>query len=444
MASVITMEQHDARVRDVAAQVRALAGETAHIAKGGVRHVVPMDRDPRFGGRRIDASALSNLLEIDADNARCIAEPGLPFEELVKATVPLGLLPAVVPELKGITIGGAVAGCSVESMSYKVGGFHDTCESYELIDGRGEIVELSRESDGFAFEMIHGSYGTLGVLSKLAFELVPAQPFVHMTYVHYESSETFFEDLFRHCESGEHDFIDAIAHSPSHFVMCQGDIEASAPYTSDYTRTHAFYRSTERLEQDHLTTFDYCFRYDTDAHWLTKTAPPLQWRWVRYLLGPAMLGSTNLIKWSGRLAPILRMKKRPELVSDVFIPARRFLDFAKTYEQDFGFYPLWIVPYRVPRRYPWLADEHHARMADDLFIDCAVYGMRNNGPVDMSPRLEDTTFEHDGMKALIGRNHYSPERFWSIYNRVNYDAAKSQLDPTGTFPDLYTKLGNTG
>ena len=41
-------------------------------------------------------------------------------------------------------------------------------------------------------------------------------------------------------------------------------------------------------------------------------------------------------------------KKRPEVVADVFNPARRFLDFCKLYEQVFGFYPLWIVPYRVP------------------------------------------------------------------------------------------------
>ena len=70
----------------------------------------------------------------------------------------------------------------------------------------------------------------------------------------------------------------------------------------------------------------------------------------------------------------------------MFIPARRFLDFCKLYEQDFGFYPLWIVPYRVPDAYPWLNPEHFARMADDLLIDCAVYGMKNNGESDDPPQ----------------------------------------------------------
>ena len=434
---------HDARVREVAAQVRALEGAQAHIAKGGVHHVVPFPGDRRFSGRRIDASSLHHVLDIDTENARCVAEPGITFASLVEQTLPHGLLPAVVPELKGITIGGAVAGCSVESMSYRHGGFHDTCESYELIDGTGGIVNLSRDGDPFLFEMVHGSYGTLGVLAGITFKLVPAKPFVHMTYARYESPEAFFEDMLRFCESGEHDFIDGILHTPNDLVMCTGNFEETAPYTSDYTRTHSFYRSTRERPEDHLSTFDYCFRYDTDAHWLTRTAPPLEWRWVRFLFGRYLLGSTNLIRWSARLNPLLKLKKRPEVVADVFIPARRFLDFCKRYEEDMGFYPLWVVPYRVPKQYPWLSDSHFARMEDTLFIDCAVYGMRNNGPADASPVLEELTFDLDGIKALIGRNHYSSERFWEIYNRPNYSSAKVALDPNAVFPDLYEKLGMT-
>ena len=434
---------HDERVREVAAQVRALDGGRAHIAKGGVHHVVPFPGDRRFAGRRIDASGLCNVLEIDVENRRCVAEPGITFAALVEQTLPHGLVPAVVPELKGITIGGAVAGCSVESMSYRYGGFHDTCESFEFIDGTGEVRTLSRDGDPFLFDMVHGSYGTLGVVASITFKLVPAEPFVHMTYVRHETPESFFEDLMRQCESGEHDLIDGIVHAPNDLILCLGDFEDAAPYTSDYTRTHAFYLSTTDRTEDHLSTFDYFFRYDTDAHWLTRTAPPLQWKWFRFLFGRYMLGSTNLIEWSGRLNPVMKLKKRPEVVADVFIPARRFLDFCKRYEEEMNFYPLWVVPYRMPRPYPWLGRDHLARMDDDLFIDCAVYGMKNNGETDASPRLEGLTFELDGIKALIGRNHYSPERFWDIYNRPNYSSAKTALDPNGAFPDLYDKLGNT-
>src|SRR5690606_6027705 len=105
--------------------------EPVHIDKGGVHHVVPLPSDPRFRSRPIDVSALRRIVEIDRDARRCTAEPGVTFAQLVDATLPQGLVPAVVPELEGITVGGAVAGCAVESMSYRVGGFHDTCRELE-------------------------------------------------------------------------------------------------------------------------------------------------------------------------------------------------------------------------------------------------------------------------------------------------------------------------
>ncbi|MBK6670197.1 MAG: FAD-binding protein [Actinobacteria bacterium] len=94
---------HRRRVDAIAASVRAMhdASGPAHIAKGGVHHVVPLPGDARFASRPIDTSQLTHIIEIDPVEQRCVAEPGVTFEELVRATLPLGLAPAVVPELRG-------------------------------------------------------------------------------------------------------------------------------------------------------------------------------------------------------------------------------------------------------------------------------------------------------------------------------------------------------
>ncbi len=183
---------HAERVAKIAADVRSavLAKETVYIWKGGVHHFVPLPGDKRFAGRRIDVSSLNNILEIDVGRRRCIAEPGVTFADLVQATLPLGLVPKVEPELEDITHGGAVAGCSVESMSYRYGGFHDGCDRYEVVTGVGEIRSLARGEE--LFEMIHGSYGTLSILTELRFDLVPALPFVHMTYRKLPTGEAFW------------------------------------------------------------------------------------------------------------------------------------------------------------------------------------------------------------------------------------------------------------
>jgi FAD/FMN-containing dehydrogenase len=278
---------HDDKVRTIAATLRGLSerGERAHIWKGGVHHFVPLPTDSRFTGRTVDVSSLREVLSIDREQRLATAEPGVTFAELVRATLAHGLAPMVVPELEGITVGGAIAGCSVESMSYRHGGFHDSCTGYELVSGAGQVIECSREEQPLAFEMIHGSYGTLGVLTRATFRLVPAQPFVRMSYVRHTSFEAFDEDMRARCAAGEDDFIDAIIHGPDALVLCLGRFVDAAPYTSSYRWLDIFYKSTLARTEDYLTAFDYFFRYDTECHWMSATVPPLEWKPVRFLVG---------------------------------------------------------------------------------------------------------------------------------------------------------------
>ncbi len=331
------------------------AREPVHIDKGGVHHFVPRPGDARFGGRPVDLSALSEVLEVDAEARTCTAEPGATFAAVVRATLAHGLLPKVVPELEGITVGGAVAGCSVESMSHRYGGFHDGCVEYEVVTGTGERRALGPEDD--LFHMLHGSYGTLAILTRVRFELIPAKPYVTLTYRRHSDFEAFDADMRERCRTGDFDFVDGIIHAPDELVLCLGRFADSVPHTSDYRATGGvYYRSTRVLAEDHLSTPDYLFRYDTEAHWLSRTVKPLEWRPVRRLVGRWILGSTNLIRWSNRLGPLLgRVMRRPDVVVDVFIPLRRFGDFWRWYERDFAYWPLWIVPYRVPEMYPWVA-----------------------------------------------------------------------------------------
>ena len=437
---------HDQVVAEIAAQIRGNAGlaEALHIHKGGVHHFVPLPGDRRFGGRAVDVSRLNRVLEIDSAARRCIAEPGVTFAELVRATLAHGLIPTVVPELEGITVGGAVAGCAVESMSWRYGGFHDSCLAYELVTGTAEVLAVSRQHEAELFHMIHGSYGTLAILTRLTFDLVPAQRYVRLEYRRFSTAEAF-EDALRACiDAGDHPFIDAIAHGPDELVLCLGQFTEQAPYTSNYRWLDIYYKSTRTRREDYLTTEDYCFRYDTECHWLTRTVPPLEWKPVRFAVGTLFLGSTNLIRWSKRLESVLTLKRRPDVVVDVFIPSRRFREFFQWYRSGLAYYPLWIVPYRIPEPYPWIAPAHAAAFGDELFLDCAVYGKPNGDPaIDWSQVLEDKTYELGGIKTLISRNHHSRERFWQIYDQERHDRAKLRLDPHGVFPSLYEKFHRT-
>lgn len=439
--------QHEEKIKLVCNQIKQRLGglQPVKILKREVSHFVPNPYDRRGKLPKIDISTLNEIISIDAANRLCVTEPGVTFSELVTRTLEQKLIPCTVPELKTITIGGAISGCSVESMSYKYGGFHDGCVEYEVITGRGVVITCTPERNADIFHMVHGSYGTLGIITKISFKLLPAKPYVKMQYVKFDNFPAYWNFLKERCLAADHDFVDSIIHGPDKLVVCLGDMIDAVPYTSSYNWLKIFYKSTLEHEVDYLTTYDYFFRYDTECHWLTKTVPLLETVPARFLLGKMLLGSTNLIKWSKRLAPVMRLKRRPEVVVDVFIPEGRFEEFFRWYEREFSFYPLWIVPYKIPSLYPWIDGKYAQGMGTGFFIDCAVYGKKNNEPDrDYSKILEDKTIELNGIKTLISRNHFSEETFWSVYNKENYDNVKRDVDPDNLFNDLYTKFHPSG
>jgi FAD/FMN-containing dehydrogenase len=436
------MSTHMTRVLDVAAAVTARGDGRrgfASLKKRGVSHLVPNPRDPRHDDAKIDVSSLDNVLAIDVAARRCVAEPGVTFADLVKATLPLGLLPCMVPELETITLGGAVAGCAVESMAYRHGGFHDGCLEYEVVTGAGDVVRCSRRHDAELFEMMHGSYGTLGILTELTFELVPAKPFVKMEYVTLGSFRELRAATAEAMRADDVDFVDVVAHARDCFVLCLGRFADAADGASSYRGAEIFWRSTRERREDTLTTYDYLFRYDTDCHWTTRTLPGMTTRWGRRLFGGFFLGSTNLLAWTERLRPLFKLQKHPPVVTDLFVPETEVDAFYDWYEQAVGYYPLWIVPYRMRAPYPWLRPE---RVPCELYFDFAVYGLPNDRPdvVDYSALLERKTFEASGIKTLIGQNHYDERTFWAVYDRVRYERVKRRMDPKNLFRTVYEKM----
>jgi len=434
---------HQAKVARIAEQLKHREPNAGFLSlqKDAVSHMVPNPNDPKHRDRKVDVRGLNQILEIDPVARTCTAEPGVTFVELVRETLKHGLIPRLVPELKTITLGGAVSGCSVESMSFKYGGFHDGCLEYEVLSAVGEIVSCSPEKNPEIFHMIHGSYGTLGILSKLKFQLIPAKPFVKMEYISYPDFASFSAAMLEHCRLQDVEMMDAIIHSPKQYVLCLATMVDEAPYVSSYTWLDIFYKSTAKRREDYLSTEEYLFRYDTECHWLSRTIPGMETKPMRFLLGKTLLSSTKLLSWSKRLRPILKFDKRPDVVVDVFIPANQLEKFYRMYLEKIDYFPLWIVPYRRVQSYPWVNDEHDKRINDDLFIDVAIYGLSNRKKdVNYYKLLEDMVFECNGIKTLISHNFYDRDVFWKIYNRANWEKVKQRMDPQNLFRDLYEKF----
>ncbi|KFE64001.1 FAD-binding oxidoreductase [Hyalangium minutum] len=395
-------------------------------------HQVPKRDDPRRTDEKIDLSDLDQILEIDPIGRTCTAEPAVTFDEVVRATMRYGLVPVIVPEHKTITLGGSVAGCSIESMSFKYGGFHDTCLEYELITAKGVVLRCSPTENPLVFQMLHGSFGTLGILSKLKFKLVPAAPYVHVTYETYATLEAFHQAIWRHFTAQDADYLDGQIFSPTKHVLCVGRFTERAPYTSRYDWLKAYCESIPQRAADYLTTYDYLFRYNRGV---TRVKP-------RSLVGRALFGklvhSDSVLRTADRFHRFLP-KKNPSVIVDVFVPFSRTAEFMDWYHREMHFYPVWCVPYRRMRNYEWLTPRWWAGVKDPLFLDLAVYGMKQQPGRNLYKEFEDELREINGTKTLISYNYYDEQTFWSIWNRETYQAVKQLTDPNNLFRDLYTK-----
>jgi hypothetical protein len=424
--------QKVARVAEVLRNRRSTAPLSRQ--KRVVSHQVPKVHDRKHADEKVDLLDLDEVIEIDPQRRICIAEPGVPFCKLVDQTLPYGLVPIIVPELKTITIGGAVAGCSIESMSYVHGGFHDTCLEYEIITAKGAVLTCTPDNErSLIFQMMHGSFGTVGVLSRLVFRLIPAKPFVHLRHESHASIDSYLQSISSHFERQDVDFMDGMIHSPSHLVLCVGDFVDSAPYTNRYDWLKVYYQSTATRREDYLKTPHYFFRYDQGV---TNVHPK---SFLGRLLFGKLLGSSEILRLAEKLRWFLLSDDRPDVTVDTFIPVSRLKEFLEWYAVDFGHFPLWCVPYRRVHDYEWLADSYWKGFDDRLMIDIAIYGMKQRGETNYYRLMEEKLRQLNGVKTLISYNYYSEEEFWQIFNHRNFEAVKAITDPDNIFRDLYQK-----
>jgi FAD/FMN-containing dehydrogenase len=425
--------RHAAKVERIARQLRQRTGtRPVSMKKKTPPHQVPKRNDQRRNDEKIDLSDLDQIIEIDPVGRTCTVEPAVTFDEVVRATLRYGLVPIIVPEHKTITLGGSVAGCSIESMSFRHGGFHDTCLEYELITAKGDVLRCSPQQNPLVFQMIHGSFGTLGILSQLRFNLVPAAPYVHVTHETYETLEAFQQAILRHSSAEDVDYLDGQIFSPTKHVLCVGRFAERAPYVSRYNWLKAYCESIPKRSEDYLTTYDYLFRYDRGV---TSVTP-------KSLVGRALFGklvhSDSVLRAADRFHRFLP-EKSPSVIVDVFVPFSRTAEFMDWYHREMHFYPVWCVPYRRMRDYEWLTPKWWSGVKDPMFLDLAVYGLQQEPGRNLYKEFEDELLQINGTKTLISYNYYDEQTFWSIWNKDTYQAVKQLTDPNNIFRDLYTK-----
>lgn len=173
------------------------------------------------------------------------------YENLVAATLPYGLAPKVVPQLKTITLGGAVTGLGIESTSFRNGLPHESVLEIDILTGDGEIITATPTNDyADLFYGFPNSYGTLGYSVRLRIELEEVAPYVALRHVRFTDlsalQETMDAIVTDRSYDGERvDYLDGTVFSADEAYLTLGRQTDEPGSVSDYTGMDIYYRSIQ-------------------------------------------------------------------------------------------------------------------------------------------------------------------------------------------------------
>ena len=399
-------------------------------------------------GRRLDVRDLDEVLDVGRDAGVVEAEGMTTYAALVDETLRHGVMPAVVPQLKSITIGGAAAGVGIEASSFKFGLVHETLLELEVLTGTGDVVICTPDNEySDLFFGFPNSYGTLGYALRLKAMTVPVKRYVRIEHTRFDKSDRFFEALGRQCREPV-DFVDGVVFDSRTHCLTTGTFINDAPYMSDYTFEHIYYRSIRERTEDYLTTRDFLWRWDTDWFWCSKNLF-VQNPVVRRLVGKSRLNSatySRVMRWNSRWGVTRRLNTllgwhTESVIQDVDIPLANAPQFLEFLHREIGILPVWICPIRPYRRdvkFPL-----YPMTPETLYVNFGFWDVvKKREPFPRGShnrRIERMVAQLGGIKSLYSEAYYEPDEFWRIYNCDAYDALKEKYDPAGRFKDLYEK-----
>ena len=134
---------------------------------------------PKGGGIVLVVTRMNRILRIDTENLIAEVEPGVVTEEFQQAVEKLGLFyPPDPASLKFSTLGGNVAENAGGPRCVKYGVTRDFVMGLEVVLPTGEIIRTGTETYkavvGYDMtRLLTGSEGTLGVITKIIFKLLP-------------------------------------------------------------------------------------------------------------------------------------------------------------------------------------------------------------------------------------------------------------------------------
>ena len=406
----------------------------------------------------LDTSGLTNVISVDPDSQTADVAGMCTYENLVAATLPYGLSPAVVPQLKTITLGGAVTGLGIESASFRNGLPHESVLEMDILTGTGELLTVSPQLHPDLYRTFPNSYGTLGYSTRIRIELEPIKPFVALRHVRFDSVTDLVSAMDRIIDTGGFegvpvDYLDGVVFGADESYLCVGVRTTTPGPVSDYTGQDIYYRSIQHdagVKEDRMTTHDYFWRWDTDWFWCSRSFgaqnPRVRRWWPRRYRRSDMYW--KLVALDQRFGIADRIEKRSirsrgrplreRVVQDIEVPIERTAEFLEWFLAQVPITPVWLCPLRLRDRHGWPL---YPIRAGSTYDNVGFWSSVPVGPTEGATNrlIEAKVSSLDGHKSLYSDSYYSREEFDDLYGGETYKTVKKIYDPDSRLLDLYAK-----
>ncbi|MGV9615644.1 FAD-binding oxidoreductase [Nocardia xishanensis] len=433
-----------------------LAKKTSNLFRARAKNTAP----------GLDVSGLASVIAVDRD-ARTADVAGMTtYEDLVAATLPYGLAPLVVPQLKTITLGGAVTGLGIESTSFRNGLPHESVLEMDVLTGAGELI-TARPGGEHAdlFRGFPNSYGTLGYTVRLKIELEQVEPYVALRHVRFRDLRELEAAIARIVDEKSYDgervdYLDGVVFTAGESYLTLGRQTDEPGPVSDYTGMDIYYRSIQHEsaepKRDRLTIHDYLWRWDTDWFWCSRAFgtqnPRIRRFWPKRYRRSSFYWKLVALDHKYDIGDKLEARKgnppRERVVQDIEVPVERTADFVEWFLREIPIEPIWLCPLRLrdtgapaatgERAWPLYPIEPNRTYVNVGFWS-AVPTVPGQQEGAANRAIERTVTEYDGHKSLYSDAYYDEDEFAALYGGETYTELKKRYDPDQRLLDLYSK-----
>lgn len=361
-------------------------------------------------------------------------------------------------------------GTGMSTHSHKVGLYHETIVSYEVVLADGSLVTATAHNEySDLFKALPWSHGSLGFLVALTLKIVKIKPYIKIKYIPVKGQKKYC-DMIREL-SGTYeatpkhfpDYIEGTIFSKDEAVVMIGEYsdydsnitvnECSKWYKPwFYKHVETFLTNGEGVELIPLK--DYLLRHNRAIFWVVEDMlsfgnNPL----FRFFFGWLLPPKPAFLKFT--TTPGVRAYTfTKQVFQDIVLPIKELEKQIEIASVLFEKFPLLVYPCKVIDHGPssgqlkrpaakYMVPGTNYAMYNDL----GVYGVPGRvkekkayNPVDAMRKMEQFTRDVGGFSFLYADIFMTRKEFEEMFDLTLYEVVRKKYKAEGAFPHLYDKV----